>query len=735
MSRFYRFPTLALAIFGCNLILCIVLLNEALLWQTISLASLLLVFKTVCLSYVPNKVEGLHSNWIKNIGAILLALVVLPELGSAGLLNSMVNLLFSGAVMWWFTANHNRTAWGTQLLVGITLLASVSLIYQQSLEYALLVFITISASIVGLYQIQQFEYGSINNSPNHVINNPANSQTSHPINYSANSLAKNDAGNLTSGSSSNTSKQENAYLPPHFFTMIVICLLGATVMFVVMPSLSPFWKLPQQKVTPTGISDSMTPGDIANVAKSSRLAFRAEFSGDKKPPHAELYWRVLTMEEFNGKTWRQSDSKKWTQNKQTKTLNSFLVNTSTQAWSEKATLGNYSIVAEPNQQPWLYSIGTSTSDDSNIYLTRDNRLIRNTKVTQRIKYSATQYSQYNKNALALTQEDIANNVKLPSFGLSRTQVLSDELWQQANGDAERYNRVILEYLATSGFQYSLSPPTLSGDHIDNFLFDVKVGFCAHFASAHAVLLRLKNIPARIITGYHGGEYNPNGNYFNIYDSSAHAWVEFSSDNKQWQHADPTSVVSPLRISEGLEQALNVFDETNDSNLNIVKQTPWLNTLRQHLQSLDYYWTVFVLDFDQQKRDNLISSLVAKLSFMKVAILVVTIGVLLGSWYLFIIIKNKPKLPTSQKLLKRLYLRLARSESRTAFNKNADTKDNYRNWYANQNLTLTQHQVLLQSLYPHRSEDVVSIIKTISIFLYSKNSSGSYKVVCNKIDLI
>ncbi len=732
MSRFYRFPTLALAIFGCNLILCIVLLNEALLWQTISLASLLLVFKTVCLSYVPNKVESLHSNWIKNIGAILLALVVLPELGSAGLLNSMVNLLFSGAVMWWFTANHHRTAWGTQLLVGITLLASVSLIYQQSLEYALLVFITISASIVGLYQIQQFEYRSTNNSPNHVINNSINSLA---IKNSANSQTKNDAGIFTIDSSSNTSKQENAYLPPHFFTMTVVCLLGATVMFVVMPSLSPFWKLPQQKVTPTGISDSMTPGDIANVAKSSRLAFRAEFSEAKNPPHAELYWRVLTMEEFNGKTWRQSDSKKWTQNKQAKTLNSFLVNTSTQAWGEKATLGNYSIVAEPNQQPWLYSLGTSTSDDSNIYLTLDNRLIRNTKVTQRIKYSATQYSQYNKNALALTQEDIANNVKLPSFGLSRTQVLSDELWQQAKGDAERYNRVILEYLATSGFQYSLSPPTLSGDHIDNFLFDVKVGFCAHFASAHAVLLRLKNIPARIITGYHGGEYNPNGNYFNIYDSSAHAWVEFSSDNKQWQHADPTSVVSPLRISEGLEQALNVFDETTDSNINIVKQTPWLNTLRQHLQSLDYYWTVFVLDFDQQKRDNLISSLVAKLSFMKVAILVVTIGVLLGSWYLFITIKNKPKLPTSQKLLKRLYLSLARSESRTAFNKNADTKDNYGNWYANQNLTLAQHQALLQSLYPHRSEDIVSIIKKISIFLYSKNYSLSYKDVCNKIDLI
>ena len=723
MSRFYRFPTLALAIFGCNLILCIVLLNEALLWQTISLAGLLLVFKTVCLSYAPAKVESLHSNWIKNIGAILLALVVLPELGSAGLLNSMVNLLFSGAVMWWFTANHHRTTWGTQLLVGITLLASVSLIYQQSLEYALLVFITISASIVGLYQIQQFEYGSTNNSANHAINN------------SANNPAKNDAGIFTNDSSGNASKQENAYLPPHFFTMIVVCLLGATVMFVVMPSLSPFWKLPQQKVTPTGISDSMTPGDIANVAKSSRLAFRAEFSEAKNPPHAELYWRVLTMEEFNGKTWRQSDSKKWTQNKQAKTLNSFLVNTSTQAWREKATLRNYSIVAEPNQQPWLYSLGTSTSDNSNIYLTLDNRLIRNTKITQRIKYSATQYSQYNKNALALTQEDIANNVKLPSFGLNRTQVLSDKLWQQANGDAERYNRVILEYLATSGFQYSLSPPTLSGDHIDNFLFDVKVGFCAHFASVHAVLLRLKNIPARIVTGYHGGEYNPNGNYFNIYDSSAHAWVEFSSDNKQWQHADPTSVVSPLRISEGLEQALNVFDETTDSNLNIVKQTPWLNTLRQHLQSLDYYWTVFVLDFDQQKRDNLISSLVAKLSFMKVAILVVTVGVLLGIWYLFITIKNKPKLPTSQKLLKRLYLSLARSESRTAFNKNADTKDNYGNWYANQNLTLAQHQALLQSLYPHRSEDIVSIIKKISIFLYSKNYSLSYKDVCNKIDLI
>ena len=75
------------------------------------------------------------------------------------------------------------------------------------------------------------------------------------------------------------------------------------------------------------------------------------------------------------------------------------------------------------------------------------------------------------------------------------------------------------------FFYTLEPPRLGRDSVDDFLFNTRRGFCEHFASAFTMMVRAAGIPARVVTGYQGGEYNPIGGYFVVRQSDAHAWSE------------------------------------------------------------------------------------------------------------------------------------------------------------------------------------------------------------------
>ena len=690
----YCLPHLAIVSFGLALLASIVLLKEALIFSIISSSILLIIGKVWSAYKRPNLTYFFSGNLMKNIGALCLALMIVPQSMSSGLLNSMVNLLFAGSVMWLFTANHKKTTWSIQVFISIALLVSVSFIYQQSLEYALLGFVILVVGIFALFQTQHHFLQSDVNEP------------------------------LTSN-----------FGLKSFSIMIFIGVVGSGLLFIVMPSLTPFWKLPQQKVTPTGLSDSMTPGDIANVAKSSRLAFRAEFANATNPSHADMYWRVLTMEEFDGKSWRQAERRKTTKSRRDE-IDKAALEQLTQSADQPL---NYSVIAEPNQRSWLYSYGTSFSNNQDIFLLKDTRLIRNKNVTQRLKYDAKRLAK--DNALALTESDVAINTRLPSSAqpkdkssatsLLKTKQLADALWLKAKGNIEEYNLLILNYFTEQKFTYSLSPPRLSGDHVDQFLFVTRTGFCAHFASAHAVLLRLKGIPARVVTGYHGGEFNPNGNYFNVYDSSAHAWVEYSANKLNWQRTDPTAAVSPTRISQGIDQALSLTNQATNDALSIVKQTPWLNMLRQHIQSLDYYWTVWVLDFDQTKRQNFISSMTQNLKWHHLLLVIIAIIVMLLGWFTFSKLRSRRTMSLTEKLIKKLYKQLSHKAGDSELSAYSDHAQNNQ-IPAFSSLTLMQHKSLLIDKYPQFNTEINEIISAFNHFLYAKNSSLTYQYLSNKI---
>lgn len=687
-------PLLTTLLFGGTIVALVVLLDEALTLPIQIICVLLLLTQWMLLyrsTWFMQMVRRI--NVVKNLGALLMMLVILPFGRELGLLNSMVNLLFSGTVLWLFTANYNQSNWAKQVFIGIQLLVAVAFIYQQSLAWSLFSLICVITSLVALY-ISQFD------------------QTNTSTNYAL----------------PNT-------MPVQFIKMGTAGVFVALLLFFIIPALEPFWKLPEQKQTATGLSDTMTPGDIASLASSNRLAFRGQFvellesQQFQYQLHSQRYWRVLTLESFNGKTWSQATIRKHS----SRALPT-LAETRFSDLQSFPELAKLSIIAEPSQQQWLFSLGTATSNNRDVVVTSDTRLLHKEKLTKRTKYEFSVHSTTNN--LPLNAADRSVNLQLPNSGFERTRELAQQFWSQAKSASStesstgnpitEFNQLIFNYFRSEGFVYTLKPALLQGEHLDDFLFNTKQGFCSHYASAHAAMLRIVGVPARVVTGYHGGEYNAVGDYYNVYDSSAHAWVEYSEDGNGWTRIDPTSVVSPNRIEFGLERGLQDQSDEGINQTNFVKDTPWLNQIRQQLQSLDYYWTVWVLDYDKTKRDNRIRDFFgsAKLWGPTLGILVV-IGVIIVAVWLFRQ-RNSNRISLEQQLIFRMYKAVCnKNKSPNRINK-SDI-----NW----TLTLNEHEAHLSQLYPKFAGNIADATKFINEFVFRNRNQLSTRQAYVKIDAL
>lgn len=190
---------------------------------------------------------------------------------------------------------------------------------------------------------------------------------------------------------------------------------------------------------------------------------------------------------------------------------------------------------------------------------------------------------------------------------------------------------VMAFFQQQNFRYTLTPPPMPFDSVDSLLFRHQAGFCAHYASAFAFIMRIAGIPARIVTGYLGGE-PLNQDTLSIYQYDAHAWVEIWDDNQGWLRYDPTLLVAPERVTGGLEQALaheNSFLHGRPFSLAKMKNIPWLNQLRLQLEQFDYWWTRWVIGFNQQQQLNLLESLLGELTKVKISKLTLLVMVLIG----------------------------------------------------------------------------------------------------------
>ncbi len=359
----------------------------------------------------------------------------------------------------------------------------------------------------------------------------------------------------------------------------------AIAMWIFFPRIStPFWAVPIDTSSGiSGLNDTMSPGDVSSLSLSNAVAFRARFDGTVPPPN-KRYWRGLVLHQFNGRTWTGREP----------TMDP-------RARSRISVSGEpvrYQVVLEPTRQHWIFALDMVT--DWNLkqtFMGPDQQLAYTLPIDQRIAYSAVSHTAYTTDP-QMTGLSRSWYSRLPEGRNLQTMALAKEMHAAAPSDQD-YIESVLRKFNDEDFYYTLKPPPLGRDPVDQFLFATRRGFCEHYASAFAVMMRAAGIPSRIVLGYQGGELNPRGNYMIVRQSDAHAWTEVWLPKRGWHRVDPTAAVAPERIESGMSGAR--FDAIGAS-WGLDASAEWLHQLTLSWDALNARWNEWILGYgpDNQK---------------------------------------------------------------------------------------------------------------------------------------
>lgn len=371
-------------------------------------------------------------------------------------------------------------------------------------------------------------------------------------------------------------------------SLLLQALPVALLLFLLFPRVSgPLWNLPKDAHHGiTGLSDSMSPGSISQLSRSDAVAFRVDFDGEP-PANAELYWRGPVLSDYNGETWSAAPPRRLRRSE----------------FHVQPPGVHYTVTLEPHNRLWLFALDVPGSIPSNSYLTQDYQLLARQRVEQRLRYSVTSYLKHTEGA-RLSRYERRAALQLPAGENPLTRALAQRLRASSGNDAGLV-AAVLRMFRQQPFVYTLNPPLLPAHNgADAFLFNTRRGFCEHYASAFVLIMRDAGIPARVVTGYQGGQYNPIGGYLIVRQSDAHAWAEIWLRGRGWVRVDPTAAVAPSRVEIGIEAAL-----PNEAPGGLVFSH---NSLLRHValmwDSLNNGWNQWVLGYDTIRQARLWSQL-------------------------------------------------------------------------------------------------------------------------------
>jgi transglutaminase-like putative cysteine protease len=363
---------------------------------------------------------------------------------------------------------------------------------------------------------------------------------------------------------------------------------------------APLWQLPAERGNAqSGLSDSMSPGDIADLALSDEIAFRVRFDGALPPPD-ERYWRGPVLHDTDGHSWRNTAPAAESAGTLTPTGPAY----------------SYTLSLEPHAFNWLFALDWpdhwSVPDGR---LDADDTLVQGAAVSRPLDVSARSHTHV-FTAQALGAISRRRDTQLPSNRNPRAIALAAEL-RHSHPDDLGFAQAILELFHREEFFYTLSPPPLGENSVDDFLFDTRRGFCGHYASAFATLMRAAGIPTRIVTGYYGGTYNP------------YAWDEIWIAGRGWMRVDPTAAIAPARVESGLEGTL----AGERLGLGVRARLPWVTDLRLRLDALGQLWRQRFLRFNQVAQLSLIERLGIEEPDAQKIVLVMAAGLVLAFLWL------------------------------------------------------------------------------------------------------
>ncbi|GGY72956.1 protein-glutamine gamma-glutamyltransferase [Cellvibrio zantedeschiae] len=416
-------------------------------------------------------------------------------------------------------------------------------------------------------------------------------------------------------------------------------------LFVVVPRLGSFWAVPTPLQAKTGMSDSMSPGDFTELMESNELAFRVSFATEI-PAREKLYWRSLVFSLFDGKKWSQSREQKSGNyfNQASDNLRSHL--------EYKADRVEYDVIAEASMQSWLYALPAPESWSRNLAFARDMRLRAFDPVIERMGYHVVSSLTYQLNEI--DAEELEQNKQLPKNGNLKTRERAQE-WLAETGSTEKLIAKLFEYYRQSFF-YTLKPPPLGVDTVDDFLWNTRQGFCEHFSSSFVFFMRAAGVPARVVVGYQGGDINSVDNSLAVRQRDAHAWAEVWLDGRGWVMFDPTAAVAPERVQKGIEQSLSATDQQFLAKP-FGSSFKLLSLVREQWDAVNLTWIQWVMNYDSSSQASLLEKLLGDVSPMRIAVLMVLtgggFGVLL--FVLLIFRSSKQELPETA----RVYLQLCK----------------------------------------------------------------------------
>ena len=324
--------------------------------------------------------------------------------------------------------------------------------------------------------------------------------------------------------------------------LILMSLPLMLVIFVLFPRIpGPLWGLPADSgAARSGLSDSMAPGEISNLVESDAVAFRVRFDG-AVPPNRERYWRGPVFGHFDGHRWDA--------------VLHATVSAPPQVIADEGGVYRYEVTLEAQRSRWLFALDLPNADKlpDDARLDTDELLQSPREVRERRLYRVESRTHY-RLLQPLDEAQRAFYTHLPVHSNPRTQALAQQ-WRTQGLDDQAIVDAALQRFRKEPYFYTLHPPPLGRDSADEFLFDTRKGFCEHYAGSFSVLMRAAGIPARVVTGYQGGERNEIGDYYIVRQSDAHAWSEVWLGERGWVRVDPTAAVAPERIERGIGEAL------------------------------------------------------------------------------------------------------------------------------------------------------------------------------------
>jgi transglutaminase-like putative cysteine protease len=382
---------------------------------------------------------------------------------------------------------------------------------------------------------------------------------------------------------------------------MLLALPLAMLLFLVFPRIQgPLWGMPDDAATgSTGLSNSMAPGNLAKLAQSDETAFRVSFS-EAVPPQWDLYWRGVVLGDFDGRTWTQTAA-------------------AARAPAAAVMHGRavrHQVTLEPSGNRWLFALDLADAPPnvagSRGAMSPEHEMTAPFPIDERVRYEVVSHPLYSLQAGA-ELPGRARWLALPAGFNPRTLALGTALRRQPD-PLKRANAALRGFRAEP-FSYTLEPPRLGRDSVDEFLFRTRAGFCEHYASAFVFLMRAADVPARVVTGYQGGEINPVDGYLTVRQSDAHAWAEIWLAGRGWLRVDPTAAVAPERVRRSLARALPrknplgvVFD---------VERNAFLTRLRFELGAVNNGWNQWVLNYTPERQRGVVEALASHLSDWRV----------------------------------------------------------------------------------------------------------------------